>query len=102
MTLKPDEFIRRFLLHVLPPGCHRIRHYRHLANARRRANLVRARKPIQVLDQPDFPEAAPEAANDNKSVRRWTAWRSGGGGMIVVEVLTRPDRHHRIKRLDSS
>ena len=41
MTLDPAEFMRRFLLHVLPPGFHRIRHYGLLANAGRRENLAR-------------------------------------------------------------
>lgn len=44
MTLKADEFIRRFLIHVLPSGFHRIRHYGLLANSGRRDNLIRARK----------------------------------------------------------
>jgi len=44
MTLTADEFIRRFLLHVLPTGFHRIRHYGLLANAGRRDNLLKARK----------------------------------------------------------
>ena len=43
MTLSANEFMRRFLLHVLPPGFHRIRHYGVLANACRKANLARAR-----------------------------------------------------------
>jgi len=43
MTLAPDEFIRRFLLHILPKGFHRIRHYGLLASAARRANIARAR-----------------------------------------------------------
>ena len=43
MTLDPGEFIRRFLLHVLPKGFHRIRHYGLLASAGRRANLTRIR-----------------------------------------------------------
>ena len=43
MTLGADEFIRRFLLHVLPAGFHRIRHYGLIANTGRRNNLVRAR-----------------------------------------------------------
>ena len=43
MTLTADEFMRRFLLHVLPSGFHRIRHYGLLANAGRRANLARVR-----------------------------------------------------------
>ena len=41
MTLKADEFIRRFLIHVLPNGFHRIRHYGLLANSGRRDNLKR-------------------------------------------------------------
>jgi len=44
MTLKTDEFIRRFLIHVLPGGFHRIRHYGLLANSGRRDNLKRARE----------------------------------------------------------
>ena len=43
MTLSPDEFIRRFLLHVLPKGFHRIRHYGLLASAAHKANVARAR-----------------------------------------------------------
>jgi hypothetical protein len=43
MTLAPAEFMRRFLLHVLPTGFHRIRHYGLLANVGRRENLARAR-----------------------------------------------------------
>jgi len=48
MTLKTDEFIRRFLIHVLPGGFHRIRHYGLLANSGRRDNLKRAR---ELLDE---------------------------------------------------
>ena len=44
MTLEVDEFIRRFLLHVLPTGFHRIRHYGLIANTGRRNNLARARE----------------------------------------------------------
>jgi choline dehydrogenase-like flavoprotein len=44
MTLAPDEFIRRFLLHVLPKGLHRIRHYGLLASASCKANIARAKK----------------------------------------------------------
>ena len=43
MTLATPEFIRRFLIHVLPKGLHRIRHYGLLANGNRAANLVRMR-----------------------------------------------------------
>jgi hypothetical protein len=102
MTLKPDEFIRRFLLHVLPPGCHRIRHYGLLANARRRANLALCRKLLQVQHETDAPGPIQEPANDNVRTQSWTACPGCGGVMIVIEVLAKPDRHHRIKRLDSS
>ena len=44
MTLATDEFIRRFLLHVLPRGFHRIRHHGLLASGTRRDNLARARE----------------------------------------------------------
>jgi len=44
MTLGVDEFIRRFLLHLLPPGFHRIRHYGLLPASARKASLTRARK----------------------------------------------------------
>jgi len=43
MTLAPDEFIRRFLLHVLPKRFHRIRHYGLLASAACKANIARAK-----------------------------------------------------------
>src|ERR1700675_3183356 len=64
MTLSADEFMRRFLLHVLPSGLHRIRHYGLLANARRREHLARARQLLHVVltaTESHPPEAA--AAN---------------------------------------
>jgi hypothetical protein len=48
MTLNTNEFIRRFLIHVLPRGFHRIRHYGWLANATRVAQLTHARELLQV------------------------------------------------------
>jgi predicted RNA-binding Zn-ribbon protein involved in translation (DUF1610 family) len=50
MTLSQDEFMRRFLLHVLPSGFHRIRHYGMLANVGRRDNLKRARELLAVAN----------------------------------------------------
>jgi hypothetical protein len=44
MTLAAHEFVRRFLMHVLPKGCHRIRHYGLFASSNRVANLARARE----------------------------------------------------------
>ena len=56
MTLSADEFIRRFLLHVLPKGFHRIRHYGLLASAGCKTNIARARElmaaPIPEVDPP--------------------------------------------------
>jgi hypothetical protein len=49
MTLEPAEFMRRFLLHVLPSGFHRIRHFGFLANGHRAARLALCR---QLLAQP--------------------------------------------------
>lgn len=48
MTLASDEFIRRFLIHILPGGFHRIRHYGLLANARRVENIAHARELLAV------------------------------------------------------
>ena len=59
MTLAPEEFMRRFLLHVLPCGFHRIRHYGLLANGARRSNLLLARELLHVA------AAAPPAAQDS-------------------------------------
>src|SRR3546814_3149327 len=50
--LAADEFIRRFLLHALPRGFHRIRHYGLLASARRKDHLERARRLLDVAPAP--------------------------------------------------
>ena len=58
-----DEFIRRFLIHVLPHGFHRIRHYGLFANGNRAANIARARELLTVpsrLKQPEMSEPAVE------------------------------------------
>ena len=49
MTLGADEFMRRFLLHVLPGGFHRIRHYGLLANGCRKTNLARVRELLHAV-----------------------------------------------------
>src|SRR3546814_3747590 len=58
MTLAADEFIRRFLLHALPRGFHRIRHYGLLASARRKYHLERARRLLSVAPSPDDDQPA--------------------------------------------
>ena len=53
MTLATDEFIRRFLLHVLPRGFHRIRHYGLLAGSARKMSLALARELLNVAAPSD-------------------------------------------------
>jgi hypothetical protein len=53
MTLGTDEFISRFLLHLLPRGFHRIRHYGLLSGAARKASLARARELLAVAPPSD-------------------------------------------------
>ncbi|TFI58862.1 IS91 family transposase [Sphingomonas parva] len=57
MTLGADEFIRRFLLHVLPRGFHRIRHYGLLASASRKESIARARELLPVAPPSEPPPA---------------------------------------------
>ena len=60
MTLATDEFIRRFLIHVLPHGFHRIRHYGLFASGTRADNIARARELLAVPKprRPSLPAAA--------------------------------------------
>jgi Putative transposase/Transposase zinc-binding domain len=89
MTLAPDEFIRRFLLHVLPKGFHRIRHYGLLASAACKANIARVRQliamPMPPIDQP--------AEDDDPSQLAGADHRAPcpccGGRMIIVETFER-------------
>jgi hypothetical protein len=62
MTLSADEFIRRFLLHVLPKGFHRIRHYGLLASAGCKANIARA-KELMAASIPEVDPAAHDAVD---------------------------------------
>ena len=71
MTLAPPEFIRRFLLHVLPPGFHRIRHYGLFANGQRRAAIARAR---QLLDAATA-DTAPTQPADTATTQPARQWR---------------------------
>ena len=83
MTLATDEFIRRFLLHVLPKGFHRIRHYGLLASGGRRGNLARARKLLAAPPPPPEPDEAPEPS-DHRPLCPCC-----GGRMIIIETLRR-------------
>ena len=90
MTLAADEFIRRFLLHTLPDGFHRIRHYGFLANGHRAAKLALCRR---LLDAPATDGPA-DAAEDKAPVRGPTACPCCGGVMMLTGVLPRlvPER----------
>ena len=88
MTLAAGEFIRRFLLHVLPAGFHRIRHYGLLANAGRRQNLALAR---ELLNAPAPPLAESDQASAASAPPTFVC-RHCGAPMIVIETFARP--HH--------
>jgi len=81
MTLDVDEFIRRFLIHVLPDGFHRIRHYGLLANGNRAQNIARAR---QLLGVPEPPPLGDDSAGEDEE---WIACPCCGGRMIVIETF---------------
>ena len=85
MTLDPDEFMRRFLLHVLPGGFHRIRHYGLLANAGRREHLAQARQLLHVVPTAPPPaDAAPVACSQPTFVCPHC-----GAAMSIVEIFAR-------------
>jgi len=83
MTLSADEFIRRFLLHNLPKGFHRIRHYGLLASGARKDHLARARQLLAVA----IP-ALDDAPIDPAAVAR-PPCPCCGGQMLIIEILER-------------
>jgi hypothetical protein len=87
MTLATDEFIRRFLIHVLPKGFHRIRHYGLLGNTNRAANIEHARLLLAMPSRPKEPET-PKAAIDEPRVLPRPC-PCCGGRMIVIETFAR-------------
>jgi hypothetical protein len=93
MTLETDEFIRRFLIHVLPSGFHRIRHYGLLANAGRRDNLVRARKLLaeradaEVIDTDPGEASLPKATSDSEAAPYLCP--DCGSPMVIIECFER-------------
>ena len=88
MTLATGEFIRRFLIHVLPNGFHRIRHYGLLASGTRADNIARARRLLEV------PPAQPEAGDTNCAEANEPSSLSHpcpccGSHMIIIETFQR-------------
>lgn len=82
MTLETDEFIRRFLIHVLPQGFHRIRHYGLFANTVRSNNLTQMH---QLLHTP--PQLANEKTDNHDSSECVYVCQSCGAPMIIIEIL---------------
>jgi hypothetical protein len=102
MTLATDEFIRRFLIHVLPKGFHRIRHYGLFAKGSCADNIARARELLAVAT----PEGRPTAATVDPSKPTCPCC---GGRMIIIEVFAcgatprhRPTGPTIVIRLDTS
>ena len=87
MTLDTHEFIRRFLMHVLPKGFHRIRHCGLLASANCAANIAQARKLLAVPSRPTEPET-PEAARDGPRMLPRPC-PCCGSRMIIIETFAR-------------
>ncbi|MBO0743092.1 MAG: IS91 family transposase [Hyphomicrobiaceae bacterium] len=80
MTLEAAEFIRRFLIHVLPDGFHRIRHYGLFANGARAENIARARELLSVPARQNQPA---DAGDPNLSY----PCPCCGGRMIIIETF---------------
>jgi Putative transposase len=96
MTLGAGEFIRRFLLHVLPDGFHRIRHYGFLANGVRVASIAKALAALQAI-----PPEQPACVTDAYAA----PCPCCGGRMIIIERFERSAPSHRASptlRIDTS
>ena len=95
MTLAANEFIRRFLIHVLPKRFHRIRHYGLLASGNRAANIARVRELLGMPSPAKDPE--PPAANPTDEQRVLPRpCPCCGGRMIIIETFARgcEPKHH--------
>ncbi|HEX7198841.1 MAG TPA: IS91 family transposase, partial [Dongiaceae bacterium] len=82
MTLAAEEFIRRFLLHILPKGFHRIRHYGLFANTGRTANLARLRELLGSAPPPE--EEVASSSQDEPAETVLPPCPCCGGRMIVI------------------
>ena len=90
MTMPPHEFIRRMLLHVVPDGFHRIRHYGLLASGHKAKNLARARELLNV--PPPEPKAKAEIVDEDGVIHEDTnlpPCPCCGGRMVIIEWFER-------------
>jgi ssDNA-binding Zn-finger/Zn-ribbon topoisomerase 1 len=88
MTLATDEFIRRFLIHVLPGGFHRIRHYGLFANGSRADNIAKARQLLAMPPSKTKPDQA-AAADTTEPPTLSHPCPCCGGRMIIIETFER-------------
>src|SRR5258707_2079489 len=86
MRLHPHEFIRRFLLHVLPKGFHRIRHYGLFASANRAESIATARALLGVVPAAAQAQEQPDVAPDSPRVLAAPCPRCGAP-MIDIDVF---------------
>ena len=102
MTLAAGEFIRRFLLHTIPPGFQRIRHYGLLASRQKQANLARCRQLLTGTLPPGPPLPLPtQVASGQDLLLAWLRCPVCGiGQMQRVEIL--PPRRYCCREIDSS
>jgi hypothetical protein len=89
MTLAAGEFIRRFLLHVLPKRFHRIRHYGLLASPGSKANIARARERIAASMPAVDPLTAHESTDPDAATDHRPPCPCCGGRMLIVELFGR-------------
>ena len=107
MTLTTFEFIRRFLIHVLPKGFHRIRHYGLFASGVKAGNLATMRKLLAVAEALPEPETANDECDHGPTVLARPC-PCCGGRMLVIEIFDAgcSPRHHppppRLVRIDTS
>jgi len=88
MTLATDEFIRRFLIHVLPSGFHRIRHYGLFASGARAKNLARARE-LLAMPPPQDEAVKADTGDPAEPPSPLPACPCCGGRMIIIETFAR-------------
>ncbi len=89
MTLTTDEFIRRFLIHLLPHGFHRIRHYGLIANAGRHENLARARELLASQTPNEVTERASHSDGRDEPAHSPYVCSDCGAPMIIIETFER-------------
>ena len=89
MTLTVNEFIRRFLIHVLPSGFHRIRHYGLIANTHRKDNLAHARKLLRVneAELPTQEETTDKHQSEEQKQDATYVCPDCGAPMIIIETF---------------